>query len=101
MVDPVAILFEKNPDIAAIQPKILDYNRKNFFEFAGAGGGLIDNLGYPYCRGRVFENVEEDKGQYNDETEIFWASGCCLFIRSEDFWNQNGFDARFLHIRRK
>lgn len=92
---PVAALFEKNPDIAAIQPKVLDYNRKNFFEFAGAGGGLIDNLGYPYCRGRVFENVEEDKGQYNDETEIFWASGCCLFIRSEDFWEQNGFDARF------
>ncbi|MCL1677883.1 glycosyltransferase family 2 protein [Elizabethkingia miricola] len=94
-LDPVAALFEKNPDIAAIQPKVLDYNRKNFFEFAGAGGGLIDNLGYPYCRGRVFENVEEDKGQYNDETEIFWASGCCLFIRSEDFWKQNGFDARF------
>ena len=92
---PVAALFEKNPDIAAIQPKVLDYNRKNFFEFAGAGGGLIDNLGYPYCRGRVFENVEENKGQYNDETEIFWASGCCLFIRSEDFWKQNGFDARF------
>lgn len=94
-LDPVAALFEKNQDIAAIQPKVLDYNRKNFFEFAGAGGGLIDNLGYPYCRGRVFENVEEDKGQYNDETEIFWASGCCLFIRSEDFWKQNGFDARF------
>lgn len=94
-LDPVAALFEKNLDIAAIQPKVLDYNRKNFFEFAGAGGGLIDNLGYPYCRGRVFENVEEDKGQYNDETEIFWASGCCLFIRSEDFWKQNGFDARF------
>ncbi|OBS13772.1 glycosyl transferase family 2 [Elizabethkingia miricola] len=94
-LDPVAALFEKSPDIAAIQPKVLDYNRKNFFEFAGAGGGLIDNLGYPYCRGRVFENIEEDKGQYNDETEIFWASGCCLFIRSEDFWKENGFDARF------
>ncbi|MDX8567512.1 glycosyltransferase family 2 protein [Elizabethkingia sp. HX XZB] len=94
-LDPVGALFEKNPDIAAIQPKVLDYNRKNFFEFAGAGGGLIDNLGYPYCRGRVFEHVEEDKGQYNDETEIFWASGCCLFIRSEDFWKENGFDARF------
>ncbi|KUG12232.1 glycosyl transferase family 2 [Elizabethkingia sp. HvH-WGS333] len=94
-LDPVGALFEKSPDIAAIQPKVLDYNRKNFFEFAGAGGGLIDNLGYPYCRGRVFENVEEDKGQYNDETEIFWASGCCLFIRSEDFWKENGFDARF------
>jgi GT2 family glycosyltransferase len=94
-LDPISALFEKNPDIAAIQPKVLDYNRKNFFEFAGAGGGLIDNLGYPYCRGRIFENVEEDKGQYNDETEIFWASGCCLFIRSEDFWTQNGFDSRF------
>ncbi|KUY26628.1 glycosyltransferase family 2 protein [Elizabethkingia ursingii] len=94
-LDPISALFEKNPDIAAIQPKVLDYNRKIFFEFAGAGGGLIDNLGYPYCRGRIFENVEEDKGQYNDETEIFWASGCCLFIRSEDFWTQNGFDARF------
>lgn len=94
-LDPVAALFEKSPDIAAIQPKVLDYNRKNFFEFAGAGGGLIDNLGYPYCRGRIFENIEEDKGQYNDETEIFWASGCCLFIRSEDFWKENGFDARF------
>ncbi|MCL1673846.1 glycosyltransferase family 2 protein [Elizabethkingia ursingii] len=94
-LDPISALFEKNPDIAAIQPKVLDYNRKNFFEFAGAGGGLIDNLGYPYCRGRIFDNVEEDKGQYNDETEIFWASGCCLFIRSEDFWTQNGFDARF------
>ena len=94
-LDSVSALFEKNPDIAAIQPKVLDYNSKNFFEFAGAGGGLIDNLGYPYCRGRIFENIEEDKGQYNDETEIFWASGCCLFIRSKDFWAQNGFDSRF------
>lgn len=94
-LNPVLDLFQKDLNIAAVQPKILDYNRKNFFEFAGAAGGFIDNLGYPYCRGRVFENIEEDKGQYNDETEIFWASGCCLFIRSEDFWKQNGFDARF------
>ena len=92
---PVLDLFQKDLKIAAVQPKILDYNRKNFFEFAGAAGGFIDNLGYPYCRGRVFENIEEDKGQFDDETEIFWASGCCLFIRSEDFWKQNGFDARF------
>ncbi|WBV62069.1 glycosyltransferase family 2 protein [Chryseobacterium camelliae] len=94
-IEPVLHLFEKNPEIAAIQPKILSYNDKNKFEFAGAAGGLIDNLGYPYCRGRVFDDVEEDKGQYDDETEIFWASGCCLFIRSQDFWNQNGFDERF------
>ena len=94
-LNPVLDLFQKDLKIAAVQPKILDYNRKNFFEFAGAAGGFIDNLGYPYCRGRVFENIEEDKGQFDDETEIFWASGCCLFIRSEDFWKQNGFDARF------
>ncbi|TXF79068.1 glycosyltransferase family 2 protein [Chryseobacterium sp.] len=92
---PIFKIFEKDQDVAAIQPKILDYNRRNFFEFAGAGGGFIDNLGYPYCRGRVFENIEEDHGQYNDETEIFWASGCSLFIRADDFWAQKGFDGRF------
>ncbi|KIC64363.1 glycosyltransferase family 2 protein [Chryseobacterium taiwanense] len=94
-IEPIISLFEKNPDIAAIQPKILSYTDKNKFEFAGAAGGLIDNLGYPYCRGRVFDEVEEDKGQYDDEMEIFWASGCALFIRSKDFWDQNGFDERF------
>lgn len=94
-LEPVLTLFKKNPNIAAIQPKILDYNRRNFFEFAGAGGGQIDNLGYPYCRGRIFDQLEEDKGQYDDETEIFWASGCCLFIRSADFWSVGGFDERF------
>lgn len=92
---PITKLFSENQNIAAIQPKILDFNQKNKFEFAGAGGGLIDNLGYPYCRGRVFENIEFDHGQYDDETEIFWASGCSLFIRSQDFWNMNGFDERF------
>lgn len=94
-ISPILNLFENDEKISAIQPKILDYNRRNYFEFAGAGGGLIDNLGYPFCRGRIFENLEEDLGQYNDETEIFWASGCCFFIRSKDFWEQNGFDARF------
>ncbi len=94
-ITPVLNLFEQNPSIAAIQPKILSYEDKSKFEFAGAAGGLIDNLGYPYCRGRIFDDVEEDLGQYDDETEIFWASGCCLFIRSIDFWNQNGFDERF------
>lgn len=92
---PIQNIFESNPQIAAVQPKILDFNRRNYFEFAGAAGGFLDNLGYPYCRGRIFENIEEDHGQYNDEVEIFWASGCCFFIRSADFWAQNGFDARF------
>lgn len=94
-IEPILNLFRNNPDIAAVQPKILDYNQRNKFEFAGAGGGLIDNLGYPYCRGRIFDDIEEDKGQYNDECKIFWASGCALFIRSKDFWDMNGFDARF------
>lgn len=94
-ISPIIKLFSENPDIAAIQPKILDYNQKNKFEFAGAGGGLLDNLGYPYCRGRIFDDIETDNGQYDDETEIFWASGCSLFIRSEDFWKMNGFDERF------
>ena len=92
---PIQNIFENDPQIAAVQPKILDFNRRNYFEFAGAAGGFLDNLGYPYCRGRIFENIEEDHGQYNDEVEIFWASGCCFFIRSENFWAQNGFDARF------
>lgn len=94
-ISPITKLFTENQAIAAVQPKILDYNQKDKFEFAGAGGGLIDNLGYPYCRGRVFENIEFDNGQYDDENEIFWASGCSLFIRSEDFWRMNGFDERF------
>ncbi|MPS71800.1 MAG: glycosyltransferase family 2 protein [Chryseobacterium sp.] len=94
-ISPIIKLFSEDKNIAAIQPKILDYNQKNKFEFAGAGGGLIDNLGYPYCRGRIFDDIESDNGQYDDETEIFWASGCSLFIRSEDFWNMDGFDERF------
>ena len=92
---PVLDLLKKNENIAAVQPKIRSYHQKNLFEFAGAGGGLMDNLCYPYCRGRIFDQLEEDKGQYNDETEIFWASGCAFFIRSKDFWDQNGFDERF------
>jgi len=91
----VVALFKENAEIAVIQPKILDYNNRNQFEFAGAAGGFLDNLGYPYCRGRLFETVETDLGQYDDEAEIFWASGCCFFIRSKDFWAQNGFDERF------
>lgn len=94
-LEPIFTLFEKDKNIAVIQPKILDFNQKEYFEFAGAAGGFLDNLGFPYCRGRIFENIEKDEGQYNDETEIFWASGCCFFVRAEDFWAQNGFDARF------
>lgn len=85
-------VFENEPQTAIIQPKILDYNSKNFFEYAGAAGGYVDKFGYPYCRGRLFTNLETDTQQYNDEVEIFWASGACFFIRSEVFNELNGFD---------
>ena len=97
-LQPIIQLFDKDDKIAAIQPKIMDYNYKNKFEYAGAAGGFIDNLGYPYCRGRIFEDLEEDHGQYDDETEIFWASGCALFVRSKDFWAVGALDERlFAH----
>lgn len=82
-------------DIAAIQPKILDYHRKTHFEYAGAAGGFLDVLGYAFCRGRIFDQLEEDKGQYNTPSEIFWASGACFFVRAEIFRSLKGFDARF------
>ncbi|SMC71599.1 glycosyltransferase family 2 protein [Cellulophaga tyrosinoxydans] len=89
---PIAKAFEENSSIAIIQPKILDYKRKNYFEYAGAAGGFIDQLGYPFCRGRIFQALEKDKGQYNDQKEIFWATGACLFIKSSVFKVLNGFD---------
>jgi GT2 family glycosyltransferase len=87
--------FEKEPLTAIIQPKILDYKNKEYFEYAGAAGGFIDKYGYPYCRGRIFETIEKDKGQYNDSCEIFWASGACFFIRSAVYNELKGFDAVF------
>jgi len=87
--------FKSNPDTSIVQPKILDYNRKNYFEYAGAAGGFVDKFGYPYCRGRIFNAVEQDQGQYNNNTEIFWATGACLFIRKEVYESLNGFDESF------
>lgn len=89
---PVIAAFENEPNTAIIQPKILDYKNKNKFEYAGAAGGFIDKFGYPFCRGRIFSTLETDENQYNDETEIFWASGACFFIRSAVFHELNGFD---------
>lgn len=94
-IPPIMNLFNKNNEIAVVQPKILAYHQRTHFEFAGAAGGFIDNLGYPYCRGRIFDSVEEDLGQYDDEIPIFWATGCCLFIRKEDFWKVGGLDTNF------
>lgn len=87
--------FKNEPQTAIVQPKILDFKNKKYFEYAGAAGGYIDKFGYPYCRGRLFETVEEDKGQYDDEREIFWASGACFFIRSYVYKELHGFDDDF------
>jgi len=92
---PILSIFDNEPNIGIIQPKILDYKNKAYFEYAGAAGGFIDQYGYPYCRGRIFETIEKDNGQYDDETEIFWASGACLFIRKDIYRTLNGFDGDF------
>ena len=89
---PILKEFENNPLAAIVQPKILDYKNKARFEYAGAAGGFIDKFGYPFCRGRIFDELEVDNGQYNDVKEIFWATGACLFIKKEVFRELNGFD---------
>lgn len=94
-IDPVIQFMESDKAIAACQPKILAYDLPTHFEYAGAAGGYMDYLGYPFCRGRIFDTREEDKGQYDDEIDVFWATGACLFVRSEAFRKAKGFDERF------
>lgn len=91
-LDPIQKTFEEHPETAIIQPKILDLLKPNYFEYAGAAGGFIDRLGYPFCRGRIFQSLEEDRGQYNDTSEIFWATGACMFIRKKVYDDLGGFD---------
>jgi GT2 family glycosyltransferase len=94
-ITPILSLFESDSDVAIIQPKILDFKSKEYFEYAGAAGGFIDKYGYPFCRGRIFETIEKDNQQYNDEKDIFWASGACFFIRKDIYRKLNGFDGDF------
>ena len=94
-INPIISFMESEKMIAACQPKILSYNEKNKFEYAGASGGWIDKFGYPFNRGRVFDFCETDKGQYDNIAEIFWATGAAFFVRSKIFHQLNGFDESF------
>lgn len=94
-IEPILEILKSDNSIAAAQPKILSYNSRSQFEYAGAAGGYIDTLGYPFCRGRIFETIEEDKGQYNDSRPVFWATGACLFIRAKQYVECGGLDEDF------
>jgi len=98
-IAPVLALMDKQANIAAVQPKILDYNKRNTFEYAGAAGGFIDAYGYPFCRGRIFNSLETDHGQFDKASEVFWATGACLFVRASAFRQVGGLDdSYFAHM---
>lgn len=94
-LSPLLEYMDKNPHVAACQPKLLCHWDRTRFEYAGASGGYIDAWGYPYCRGRVMGTVEEDKGQYDEPASLLWATGAALMIRREAYWQAGGLDGRF------
>ncbi len=94
-LSPIISEFKSDENTAIIQPKILDFKNKEYFEYAGAGGGYIDKYGFPFCRGRIFDSIEKDSQQYNTIQRIFWASGACFFVRKRVFDELNGFDKDF------
>ena len=94
-LEPLITYMDKHADVAACQPKIRSYFNRKYFEHAGAAGGYIDRFGFPFCRGRVLGTAEEDKGQYDNITDIFWATGACLLVRSKTFWTVGGLDDDF------
>ena len=94
-LDAMMDYMRKNNDVAACQPKLLSDTAPEMFEYAGASGGFVDGYGYPYCRGRVFDTIEKDNGQYDTVMEVLWATGACLLIRSADYWKAGGLDGRF------
>ncbi len=98
-VNPLIEILEKDKKVAVVMPKIKAYADKAYFEYAGAAGGFIDIFGYPFCRGRILNNIEKDTGQYDQETEIFWATGACMAIKADTFKNAGGFDTfMFAHM---
>lgn len=92
---PLVEFMDSHPEVAACQPKLLSLIDKDCFEYAGACGGFIDRYGYPFCRGRIFNTIERDNGQYDYRQEIFWATGAAMMVRSVDYWNAGGLDGRF------
>lgn len=94
-LEPLVEHMDTHPECAALQPKIIADKKRTHFEYAGAAGGFIDRYGYPFCRGRVLDNVEEDKGQYDTPIEVFWATGACLMVDRETYLNVGGLDGRF------
>ena len=94
-LEPLVAALDADENVVACQPKVLDYKRKSHFEYAGAAGGFIDRYGYPFCRGRIFDTVEEDKGQYDTVADIFWATGAALLIRTVAYRDAGGLDGRF------
>lgn len=94
-LSPMTQFLDSNPEVAACQPKLLSFKQKDFFEYAGAAGGFIDKWGYTFCRGRIFNTVERDSGQYDNTTDVFWATGAALMIRNEVYKNNGGLDGRF------
>lgn len=93
--EPIIAQMEADEQIAAVQPKLLSYYNRNQFEYAGAAGGFLDKYGYPFCRGRFFDVLEDDKGQYDSDLQIFWASGAALFVRSDIYHQLGGLDDDF------
>lgn len=94
-IAPLMETLDTHPEVAAVSPKIRSFAEPERFEYAGAAGGFIDCLGYPFCRGRILDSIETDEGQYDDAREVFWASGACMLVRSEVFRKLGGFDADF------
>ena len=92
---PVVEMMERNPQVAIAQPKLMMYDQKDTFEYAGGAGGFIDSYGYPFCRGRIFSTLEQDHGQYDDECNVFWATGAAMFVKAPVFHELGGLDGDF------